>query len=168
VFISQILEALAASPKVWEKTVLFLNYDENDGLFDHVPPPVPPTGTADEFVGGLPIGLGFRVPMIVISPLSVGGWVSSEVYDHTSVLRFMEEVFGVEEPNISAWRRRTCGDLTRTLNVTPGRPAAFPALPQTRDHLLDQYVTSQDQPAPAVPAGQTLPAQPPGHRRPTP
>jgi phospholipase C len=57
VFISQILEALAANPKVWEKTVFFLNYDENDGLFDHVPPPVPPAGTADEFVGGLPIGL---------------------------------------------------------------------------------------------------------------
>jgi len=94
--------------------------------------------------------------------------VSSEVYDHTSVLRFMEEVFGVEEPNISAWRRRTCGDLTRTLNVTSGRPAAFPALPQTRDHLLDQYVTSQDQPAPAVPADQTPPTQPPGHRRPAP
>ena len=159
VFISKILEALAASPKVWEKTVFFLNYDENDGLFDHVPPPVPPAGTADEFVGGLPIGLGFRVPMIVISPLSVGGWVSSEVYDHTSVLRFMEEVFGVAEPNISAWRRQTCGDLTRTLNVPPGRPASFPALPPTRDYLLSQYVTSQDQPAPVVPADQTLPGE---------
>ena len=102
VFISQILEVLAASPKVWEKTVFFLNYDENDGLFDHLPPPVPPAGTADEFVDGLPIGLGFRVPMIVISPFSVGGRVSSEVYDHTSVLRFMAELLGLEEPNISA------------------------------------------------------------------
>ena len=167
VFISQILEVLAAHPKVWAKTVFFLNYDENDGLFDHVPPPVPPAGTADEFVDRLPIGLGFRVPMIVISPLSVGGWVSSEAYDRTSVLRFMEELFGVEEPNISAWRRRCAGDLTRTLNVPSGR-TSFPALPQTRDYLLSQYVTSQDQPAPTVPADQTLPIQPPGHRRPTP
>ncbi len=167
VFISQILEVLAAQPKVWEQTAFFLNYDENDGLFDHVPPPVPPAGTPDEFVDGLPIGLGFRVPMIVISPLSVGGWVSSEVYDHTSVLRFMEELFGVEEPNISAWRRRCAGDLTRTLNV-PAQRASFPALPPTRDYLLSQYVTSQDRPVPTVPADQTLPTQPPGHRRPTP
>lgn len=71
----------------------------------------------------------------------------------------MEEVFGVPEPNISAWRRQTCGDLTRTLNVPPGRPASFPALPPTRDYLLSQYVTSQDQPAPVVPADQALPGE---------
>jgi phospholipase C len=166
VFLSQILEALVANPKVWKSSVLFLNYDENDGFFDHVPPPVPPAGTAGEFVGGLPIGLGYRVPMIVISPLSAGGWVSSQVYDHTSVLRFMERVFGVQEPNISAWRRQACGDLTATLNLSgPGR-ASFPELPPARDYLLDQYVTSQDQPAPTVPAQQALPTQPPGHRRP--
>jgi len=168
VFISQILEVLAANPKVWNKTVLFLNYDENDGYFDHVPPPTPPAGTADEFVQGLPIGLGFRVPMIVISPFSTGGFVSSAVYDHTSTIRFMEQIFGVEEPNISAWRRQTCGDLTATLNVSRARRVSFPALPATRDYMLDQYVTSQDQPAPAVPASQSLPSQEPGSRPHTP
>jgi phospholipase C len=167
-FISQILEVLAANPKVWSKTVLFLNYDENDGYFDHVPPPTPPPGTADEFIGGLPIGLGFRVPMIVISPFSTGGYLSSEVYDHTSTIRFMERVFGVEEPNISAWRRRTCGDLTASLNLQRGRARSFPGLPGTRNYMLDQYVTSQDQPVPTVPADQTLPVQEPGTRPPVP
>jgi phospholipase C len=127
-FISQILEVLAANPKVWSKTVLFLNYDENDGYFDHFPPPTPPTGTADEFVQGLPIGLGFRVPMIVISPFSVGGYLFSEVYDHTSTIQFMERLFGVEEPNISAWRRRTCGDLTASLNLKQPPARSFPGL----------------------------------------
>src|SRR3546814_16121125 len=61
-------ESIAANPDVWAKTAFILCYDENDGLFDHVPPPVPPTGTPGEFVGGLPIGGGFRVPCIVISP----------------------------------------------------------------------------------------------------
>src|SRR3546814_6424610 len=75
-------------------TAFILCYDENDGLFDHVPPPVPPTGTPGEFVGGLPIGGGFRVPCIVISPWTAGGWVCSEPLDHTSILRFLEAFTG--------------------------------------------------------------------------
>jgi phospholipase C len=86
------------------------------------------------------------------------------VYDHTSTIRLMEQVFGVEEPNISAWRRRTCGDLTATLNIRRGPARSFPALPETRNYLLNQYVTSQDQPAPAVPSNQTMPVQEPGTR----
>jgi phospholipase C len=63
-----------------------------------------------------PIGLGFRVPMLVISPWSRGGLVSSEVYDHTSMLRFLETRWGVEVPNLSQWRRETTGDLTGAFN----------------------------------------------------
>jgi phospholipase C len=129
-----VLEALTANPAVWSKTVLFVNFDENDGFFDHAPPPAPPsivsTGptvlagaptvdTAGEYHEvlppgidptrclplGKPYGLGPRVPMYVISPWSKGGWVSSEVFDHTSVIRFLERRFGVAEPNISGWRR---------------------------------------------------------------
>jgi phospholipase C len=174
--INQILDALASNPKVWRKTVFFINYDENDGYFDHVPPPFAPPGTPGEYLtgklpaaaGGIagPIGLGFRTPMIVISPFSTGGWVCSDVFDHTSTIRFMEVLFGVEEPNISAWRRQTCGDLTTTLRLKQGGKS-FPSLPGvrfTRDYLLDQYVTSQDQPNPVVPAKQTLPTQEPGSR----
>src|SRR5262249_60004752 len=73
-FVASIISALAANPDVWASTVLILNYDENDGLFDHVVPPTPPTGTPDEYVDGLPIGGGFRVPCVVVSPWRAGGW----------------------------------------------------------------------------------------------
>jgi len=64
-FIASKLDAIAANPDVWAKTVFILNYDENDGLFDHVPPPVAPQGAADEYVDGVPVGAGFRVPCII-------------------------------------------------------------------------------------------------------
>ncbi len=140
-FTSQLLKTLMANPKVWSKTVLFHMYDENDGFFDHVPPPTAPAGTPGEFVSpshlpavakGItgPIGMGFRVPMLVISPFSRGGHVASQVFDHTSQLRFLEERFGVRAPSISAWRRRHAGDLTSTLHM--GRAdVSRPALPST-------------------------------------
>ncbi len=65
-----------------------------------------------------PIGMGFRVPMIIASPWSRGGWVNSQLFDHTSTLMFLEHFvhnkYGktVKEENISAWRRSICGDLT--------------------------------------------------------
>jgi phospholipase C len=113
--------------KVWEKTAVFITWDENGGFFDHVAPPTAPPGTPGEYItveditkddGGEtgPIGLGFRVPMLVVSPFTRGGLVSSQVYDHTSTLRFLETRFGVEVPNLSAWRRETTGDLTDAFN----------------------------------------------------
>ncbi|QXE36690.1 phospholipase C, phosphocholine-specific [Streptomyces sp. GMY02] len=126
-YISQVLDALTSNPEVWSRTALFITYDENDGYFDHVAPPFPPASAAqgastvdtslDHFKGDSrhaagPYGLGQRVPMLVVSPWSTGGYVCSEVFDHTSVIRFMERRFGVREPNISPWRRAVCGDLT--------------------------------------------------------
>ncbi|MHB1740407.1 MAG: alkaline phosphatase family protein [Actinomycetes bacterium] len=163
VAISRTLEALAAARNVWQSTVVLLTYDENDGFFDHVLPPTAPLGTPDEFVGGLPIGPGIRVPMLVISPWSQGGWVASEQFDHTSILQFLERRFGVEEPNISEWRRRTCGDLTSAFDFAHPS-ASFPSLPATSGYLLDQYVTSNDLPAPTVPAAQSMPHQESGSR----
>jgi phospholipase C len=112
---------------VWNSTALFLTWDENGGFFDHVAPPVPPLGTAGEYLtvadvtnddGEItgPIGLGFRVPMIVMSPFSRGGFLCSDTFDHTSMLRFLETRFGVEVPNLSPWRRETVGDLTSAFN----------------------------------------------------
>jgi phospholipase C len=118
---SRLIEALTANPEVWAKTALILNYDENDGFFDHVPPLVPPTGGAPgrstvgldgELYHGVPVGLGPRVPMIVVSPWTKGGWVNSQTFDHTSVLRLLEARFGVAEPQITPWRRTVTGDLT--------------------------------------------------------
>jgi phospholipase C len=163
-FVAQKLEAIAANPDVWAKTAFILNYDENDGLFDHVPPPTAPAGTAGEYVQGLPIGAGFRVPAIIVSPWTVGGYVASEPFDHTSPLRFLEQVTGVRETNISAWRRSTFGDLTSVFRFTDSRPA--PALPtDTAAQLAEAEQEVATLPKPALPgADQSVPLQEPGTR----
>ncbi|MEU6393114.1 alkaline phosphatase family protein [Streptomyces sp. NPDC046939] len=164
-FVAQKIEAIAANPKVWAKTAFILNYDENDGLFDHVPPPTPPAGTADEFVQGLPIGGGFRVPAIIVSPWTVGGWVATEAFDHTSVLQFLEKVTGVKEPNISAWRRATFGDLTSAFRFKHHVPGP-PRLPHdTAKQLAQAKEEVATLPKPTLPgADQQFPHQERGRR----
>jgi phospholipase C len=139
-----VIEALTANPEVWAKTVLFVNFDESDGFFDHMPAPSVPSILPDGTMAGastidiageihgpdkLPFGLGPRVPMMVVSPWSKGGWVNSELFDHTSVIRFLEARFGVIEPNITPWRRAVCGDLTSCFDFARPGAAAFPPLP---------------------------------------
>ena len=173
-FVAGKIDAIAANPDVWAKTVFILSYDENDGLFDHVVPPTPPPGTPDEFVfktsntgvvgGGFPVGLGFRVPCIIVSPWTIGGYVNSEVADHTSQLLFLERITGVKETNISDWRRSTVGDLTSVFRFEQDiRPA--PQLPDTVGAAnLAQFETSQ-LPLPPFPGGaQTMPTQEKGKR----
>jgi phospholipase C len=131
-FVVENLMARLHKHGAWDKTALFLTWDENGGFFDHVPPPVPPPGTTGEYLtvpditgndGGItgPIGLGFRVPLLIISPFSRGGFLSSDTFDHTSLLRFLETRFGVEVPNLSQWRRETTGDLTSAFNFVQPR-----------------------------------------------
>ncbi|MFF5894526.1 phosphocholine-specific phospholipase C [Streptomyces argenteolus] len=153
----KVLDALGRNPDVWRRTVVLINYDENDGFFDHVPPPVPSPEVTEEQWQGRPTGLGVRVPLLVVSPWTVGGYVCSEVFDHTSVIRLLERWTGVEEPNIGAWRRRITGDLTSAFDFTrarrqPGteRPAAIPPF------------GGRWQPKP--PAVQHMPVQEPGTR----
>jgi phospholipase C len=126
---------------------------------------VPPDGTPHEFVGGLPIGGGFRVPCILISPWTAGGWVCSQPFDHTSVLQFLERFTGVREPNISDWRRKTFGDLTAAFRFD--QPAAKPPLvPDTGAMLEMARYSAKNLPLPAIPSGdQTLPVQEQGTRR---
>ncbi|MEV4644824.1 phosphocholine-specific phospholipase C [Saccharopolyspora sp. NPDC049357] len=127
--IYDVLDAIASHPDVWSRTVLLLNFDENDGFFDHVAPPVPPrpdSGDSDDWFDGQPIGLGPRVPMTVVSPWTVGGHINSETFDHTSVLRLLERWTGVAEPNISQWRRTVCGDLVSVFDFQQaGSPPAL-------------------------------------------
>jgi phospholipase C len=174
-YVASKIDAIAANPEVWAKTAFILDYDENDGLFDHVVPPIPPAGTPGEFVtktspggtpgNGLSVGSGFRVPAIIISPWTAGGWVSSEAFDHTSVLRFLEVMTGVKETNISQWRRDNFGDLTSVFRFDD-RPADPPVLPDTSGQLTYAAFTSAQLPAPALPgADQTLPVQETGGRR---
>jgi phospholipase C len=160
----QILAALMSNPAVWSRTAFFLTYDENDGQFDHVAPPVPPPGTPDEYVEGLPIGLGFRVPTLVVSPLSRGGFVCGETFDHTSILRFIETRFGVEVPNLSRWRRETCGDLTSAFGFGQPADASLPVLPETVAALQVAEHNAKTLPPPLPPRTQTMPKQEPGTR----
>jgi phospholipase C len=161
-YLAEAMNILTRNPEVWKKTIFILTYDENDGYFDHVPPFVPPhperpesgkvTKGIDPAVEYVeleqdlrrvpaaearegPIGLGYRVPMIIASPWSRGGCVCSQVFDHTSILRLLEKVLThqlnrkVEEPNISRWRRAICGDLTaafRPADAAPGVALEFP------------------------------------------
>ncbi len=157
------LQALAAHPKVWRKTAFLLTWDENDGYFDHVRPPTPPRGTRNEFVGGLPIGLGFRVGMLVISPWSAGGYVCSQTFDHTSIIRLMEKRFGVREPNITPWRRRTCGDLTAAFGFGQ-HPRRFPHVKAKPPSVASTQEGCSTLPVPTVPHVQRMPKQEPGTR----
>jgi phospholipase C len=162
-FVASKINAIAANPDVWAKTVFILNYDENDGLFDHVPPPTAPAGTPGEYIDGLPIGAGFRVPCIIVSPWTQGGWVASETFDHTSVLQFLETLTGVTIPNITAWRRSTFGDLTSALGFPVNSP--FPRLPDTKGPLAQAVYEVNNYPAPVFPgASQTPPVQETGPR----
>jgi phospholipase C len=161
-FIASKIAAIAANPDVWKKTVFILNYDENDGLFDHVVPPTPPPNTVDEYALGLPIGAGFRVPCIIISPWTAGGWVASSPFDHTSVLQFLERLTGVGEPNISAWRRSSFGDLTSVFRR--GQPAVSPVLPDTQSAFnLASYEVAH-LPKPTLTGSQIRPHQERGNR----
>jgi phospholipase C len=148
--VSQLVKILSANPEVWAKTVLFITWDENGGFFDHVPPVGAPAGTPGEYLSGPlpagangiagPIGLGFRVPMLVVSPFARGGWVCSDTFDHTSMLRFLEARFGVPVPNLTSWRRSVTGDLTSTIDTAAPDPSV-PSLPFTS--LLDPRVLAE-------------------------
>jgi phospholipase C len=169
---ARLLAALVANPDVWSKTVFLLNYDEQGGYFDHEPPPTPPAtetdggttiATTGEIYEGLPLGLGFRVPMTVISPWSRGGYVCSEIFDHTSVIQFIERRFRIHCPNISAWRRAICGDLLSAFDFR-ARDMTWPSLPDTRTYVSDADRQCRSLPEPTVPAQQSMPGQERGIR----
>ncbi|HEY0264472.1 MAG TPA: alkaline phosphatase family protein [Granulicella sp.] len=166
-FIASKLDAIAANPDVWAKTAFIINYDENDGLFDHVPPPSPPEGTPHEFVNGLPIGGGFRVPCIIVSPWTTGGWVCSQPFDHTSVIQFLEKFTGVHEPNVSEWRRQAFGDLTSAFRFRQPVSKA-PVLPDVSGELHMAKYTAANLPRPTFPGTeQQPPVQEKGNRKST-
>ncbi|WP_329036019.1 phospholipase C, phosphocholine-specific [Streptomyces sp. NBC_01725] len=155
--VHQVLDALGSHPEVWRHTVVLINYDENDGFFDHVPPPVPPVDDPDERWEGRPTGLGIRVPLLVVSPWTVGGYVCSQVFDHTSVVRFLETWTGVKEPNITPWRRAVTGDLTSAFDFGRGRPRPDVEQPGPVPPFTGRW-------RPMPPTVQRMPVQEPGTR----
>lgn len=164
-FTHHVLDAITSNPEVWSKTVFFLAFDENDGLFDHIPAPAVPSYNLDNSLAGKstldhkgmyfdngsgkenylderdiisgnlrPWGLGPRVPFYILSPWSRGGWIHSEVADHSSVGQFIEKRFGITIPAISPWHRAVCSDLTSSFDfVNPNNPK-FPKMPGTSDY----------------------------------
>jgi len=182
-YVSEALNILTRDPEVWKKTIFILCYDENDGYFDHIPPFVPPqpgrkdTGKVSagidpsvEYVSSEqieairqkepdwpgkpgPIGLGFRVPLVIASPWSRGGYVNSQVFDHTSLLRFMEVFLSqkkaqpIRETNISAWRRTVCGDLTSVFRPWNQQSSKLPE-PVRRDPFLVSIQEAKLKPIP--------------------
>jgi phospholipase C len=180
-YVAQVLDALTANPEVFSSTAFFLTYDENDGFFDHVAPPTPPgsghgLSTVDctheifagnaEFPAG-PYGLGMRVPMIVISPWSTGGWVNSQVFDHTSLIRFIGARFGagnalLNETNITKWRSAVCGDLTSAFHFAQSA-ATESVLPSVARYTPPDQQRHADY-SPTPPQQQAMPVQEPGTR----
>lgn len=170
--VARLIDALTSNPEVWAKTALIINYDENDGFFDHVPAPLPAldarmgrsaVDTRGEVFQGVPVGLGVRVPLLVVSPWTRGGWVNSQVFDHTSVLRLLERRFGVAEPNISPWRRAVTGDLTSVFDFRDPDASALSALPSVGDYR-ERMAAVAKLPAPQPPAKPAMPRQEPGQR----
>ena len=176
------MNILTQNPAVWKKTIFILTYDENDGYFDHVPPFVAPhpgrpeTGKVTKGIDAAveyvelaqdrkmasarsaregSIGLGYRVPMIIASPWTRGGCVCSQVFDHTSVLQFLEALLShktgkrIEEPNISWWRRAVCGDLTAAFQSPNDDSAGSPPFPP-RDAFIEEIHRAQFR---ALPSG---------------
>jgi phospholipase C len=160
-YVSEVMDILTKNPEVWKKTIFVLNYDENDGYFDHLPPFVAPNpydastgktsaaidtkvdfvtmeqekakpGADEKNMRQSSIGLGYRVPMVIASPWSRGGYVNSQVFDHTSSLQFLEKFLlhktgrKPEETNISAWRRSVCGDLSSVFRPYKGEKINAP------------------------------------------
>ena len=150
--VEQIVAALVSNRDAWSRTALFVTWDENGGFFDHVAPPTAATGTPGEHLTALPadasgiaapIGFGFRVPLLVISPFARGGHVCSDSFDHTSILRFIETRFGAEVPYLSQWRRQAAGDLTSAFRFD-GADYSVPSLPvvSISDVVVDGCATT--------------------------
>jgi len=179
------LKILLSNPAVWEKSALIISYDENGGFFDHVVPPTAPPGTPGEYVtvpdinavagsGGIrgPIGLGIRVPCLVMSPYTRGPLMVHDTFDHTSQLKLIRARFGVPVPNITPWRDSVVGDMTTAFNfAVPPNPSApkldnpllgaLPKLPQcVPNALLGNIANSYHSPFPyRVPYPQSMPGQ---------
>ena len=175
-YVSQVIDILAANPEVWSKMALFVTYDEEGGFFDHLVPPTPPrssmdgrstVSTVNEIYPGDPAhpsgpyGLGIRVPTIIVSPWTRGGWVNSQVFDHTSLIRFLEARFAgsnrdLIEANITPWRRAVVGDLTSAFNFATPNSSPRLRLPGTDGDRPTSLVRVADQ-APVPPSAQHVP-----------
>jgi len=133
VFCAQIYDALASSPQ-WDRIAFFITYDEHGGFHDHVPPPKAPDAFADEGFDQL----GFRVPSLVVGPWARTGHVSHTVYDHTSVLAFIEALYQLEplsDRDAAADPMRDCFDWEALAANAPHAPIVLDPIVADEDEL---------------------------------
>ena len=162
-YVNTVLQTLFSNPELWKNTALFITYDEHDGFFDHQLPPFPEPTVTDEYIDGLPIGPGTRVPMLICSPWTRGGYVDSNVYNHTSMLEFLAAWTGVKPANVTPWRASVTGDLTTAFdfnNPDFSIPGNIPTLDQT--WALTQLTGGST--TPPAEGDQAMPTQEPGTR----
>jgi phospholipase C len=167
-YVNTVLQALFSHPDLWKTTALFITYDEHDGFFDHQLPPYPEATVTGEHIAGLPIGPGTRVPMLICSPWTRGGYVDSNVYDHTSMLQFLAAWTGVKPANVTSWRASVTGDLTTAFDF--GHPDfSIPGNIPTLDQTWKLTQLTGGSTTPPAEGDQKMPAQEPGGRphRPT-
>jgi phospholipase C len=163
-YVRTVLEALMGNQELWNSTALFVTYDEHDGYFDHVVPPAPDASQQNEFIDGLPIGFGPRVPMIIASPWTRGGYVDSSTYNHTSMLQFLETWTGVRARTITDGRRSIAGDLTAAFDFAHP-DFSIPDLPDTVPLITQSDEEENFPPVTTPPEGsQAFPVQESGSR----
>ena len=130
-FVAQIIDAVMKSPN-WQRTALFFTYDEHGGFYDHVPPPkaCPPDDIKpileSRDIPGKFDRLGVRVPMIVISPYAKKHYVSHHVYDHTSILRFVQARFNLSALTARDAHARSPIDMFDFEHPSFTKPPALP------------------------------------------
>jgi len=171
-YCDRVIQAVHDNPELWDSTLIIINFDEpnganrigDGGFFDHVTPPIPEVGTVGERAPGLWPGYGGRIPLTMISPWTRGGWVCSEVFDHTSTIQLLEQwttSMGKPaiNPNISDWRRSISGDMLAAIDFTQF-DNTYPTLP-SRDSLHAAVVADASLPSVPQPGVglQVLPTQ---------
>ncbi|HEX4460974.1 MAG TPA: alkaline phosphatase family protein [Polyangia bacterium] len=130
-FMHDVVDAVMKSPQ-WPHAAVILTFDEHGGIYDHVPPPpaCAPDDIPAQLSPGDPAGdfktYGVRVPMIVVSPYAKPHFVSHTVFDHTSILRFIETRFGM--PALTA-RDANADPLSDMFDFTTAAFATPPTLP---------------------------------------
>ncbi len=87
---ARVINAIAADPKLWNKSAVIITYDESDGFYDHVPPRILSYGP-----DGLPLARGIRVPLILISPYARTHAVSHAEGDHNAIIETINYIFGL-------------------------------------------------------------------------
>ncbi len=117
-WVATITNAIGAS-KYWDSTVVFITWDDWGGFYDHVPPP-----QVDA------MGLGFRVPVIIVSPYARQGYISHVTHESSGFLKYMEETFDLPSlgtRDVNADDFSDCFDYTQSLQPYIQIPVTFDA-----------------------------------------